>query len=749
MAYLDEGRPTSPQSYARRPLSCSTCRVKKIRCDKRVPCCHCAKANLRCTFPAQRKPRERKPHLRNRSPEAHGQEKQLADRLRSLEAQVSSLQTQLMDARAPPPRYEELVKRRSAVHPRAAVSHIKSSFWASINFEAGHLLQGFLQQQLASPRCKSMQLQFQYNTVVAPAAPLPTQPDVSMLLFKSFQGARHPLHHPPETHMMLFWHVFKENVEPMVGLLHCPTMANLVERALWHRHTLSTAEHTLLFSMYYVSAAAMGEEAIIREFSVSKSALLSRMRVLAEHALVAAKFASAADVTVLQAAMLFVLVLRKTGGARSAGSLVGVIVHLAQCLRLHKDGADLHDLTPFETEMRRRLFWSVVVLDQRSAEDLGTDPLLPETTWDAPLPLNINDEDICEGSPVLPEERAGMTDMTFFLIRVHTTQTSVRVRRLASEEGQTLESLDELCEEAWRATHSTLRRTFVDPNPSHELAWAAEAMTSCIVAKMKLTDQCSFFYPPGTDAHDEASSRRRSTAQLAAAIRVLEQNHAANADARWSRWRWIFVAYARCHGSAVLLTEMLRRPWAPVSEQGWAALHAVLGDSQPGELEDQRGMMPLPFGFVYELTRRYRESEYERLRGAPEEARRLLLQEEEGGSKEDGSGGGSGGGGGGTSGADRPGVSASSLERWRRAAGLGDVCVAPQPRGLIAPEPLDDYGEQRISGLGEAVALSMAQSVPEMPSTAAAPGFDMGIEAWPVGEMMPVEYMESILDELF
>lgn len=61
---------------------------------------------------------------------------------------------------------------------------------------------------------------------------------------------------------MLFWHVFKENVEPMVRLLHNPTMANLVERALWHRHTLSTAEHALLFSIYYVATAAVGEETV-------------------------------------------------------------------------------------------------------------------------------------------------------------------------------------------------------------------------------------------------------------------------------------------------------------------------------------------------------------------------------------------------------------------------------------------------------------------------------------------------------
>ena len=150
-ANVEEGsaEPASPQNYARKPLSCSTCRIKKIRCDKCMPCCHCVKANIRCTFPVQRKPRERKPHLKNRLPgerkvaEAVGDA--LGDRLQSLEAQVSSLQTQLVDAskgdKAPPPNYE-LVKR-TALRPHAsstgAGSHIKSSFWASINSEVSYL----------------------------------------------------------------------------------------------------------------------------------------------------------------------------------------------------------------------------------------------------------------------------------------------------------------------------------------------------------------------------------------------------------------------------------------------------------------------------------------------------------------------------------------------------------------------------------------------------------------------------------
>lgn len=137
-----------PQTYKRKPLSCSTCRLKKIRCDKRMPCCHCVKANLQCSFPSQRKARERKPHFRNRAvvPVAAGSDNfddGLASRLQSLESQVSSLRIQLGEAKAEnaaSPKYE-LVKRMPSSPGASSIggsSRIKFSFWMSINSEVRH-----------------------------------------------------------------------------------------------------------------------------------------------------------------------------------------------------------------------------------------------------------------------------------------------------------------------------------------------------------------------------------------------------------------------------------------------------------------------------------------------------------------------------------------------------------------------------------------------------------------------------------
>lgn len=70
------------------PRSCTTCRKRKVRCDKRHPCANCSKANIECIFPGPgRAPR------RSRKPP----DTELLARLRRLEGVVQSLGKGLED----------------------------------------------------------------------------------------------------------------------------------------------------------------------------------------------------------------------------------------------------------------------------------------------------------------------------------------------------------------------------------------------------------------------------------------------------------------------------------------------------------------------------------------------------------------------------------------------------------------------------------------------------------------------------
>lgn len=94
---------------------------------------------------------------------------------------------------------------------------------------------------------------------------------------------------------------------------------------------------------------------------------------------------------------------------------------------LHRDGESLN-LTPFETEMRRRLWWQLVILDAMWALLSGMSYPVVSVNWTTKLPRNVNDADLFPGSSEPIQEREGPTEMGFcllmatvwgFVIKVH------------------------------------------------------------------------------------------------------------------------------------------------------------------------------------------------------------------------------------------------------------------------------------------------------------------------------------------
>lgn len=98
----------------------------------------------------------------------------------------------------------------------------------------------------------------------------------------------------------------------------------------------------------------------------------------------------------------------------------GIAIRLARKMGLHRDGATL-GLSPFDAEMRRRIWWHLVHVDFRITDVLGTRPSLDLSFGDAKSPLNTTDEDLDPDMAELPEERKGITPITLCLIRCEIT----------------------------------------------------------------------------------------------------------------------------------------------------------------------------------------------------------------------------------------------------------------------------------------------------------------------------------------
>lgn len=95
--------------------------------------------------------------------------------------------------------------------------------------------------------------------------------------------------------------------------------------------------------------------------------------------------------------------------------MTGNLVRSAQSVGLHREAAG-SGISPFELEIRRRLWWNIVTLDCRTSEDHGIEPMINSTN--VMLPSNLNDADLHPDMTETPQPSRGPTDITLCLIKL-------------------------------------------------------------------------------------------------------------------------------------------------------------------------------------------------------------------------------------------------------------------------------------------------------------------------------------------
>ncbi|KAJ5579576.1 uncharacterized protein N7459_005561 [Penicillium hispanicum] len=83
----------------------------------------------------------------------------------------------------------------------------------------------------------------------------------------------------------------------------------------------------------------------------------------------------------------------------------GTLLRLAVSQGLHRDPGNFPSIPPFEAEMRRRIWATIIELNLQFANDVSMPPLLTLRGFDTAPPSNLNDEDFAKSSTSLPSPR--------------------------------------------------------------------------------------------------------------------------------------------------------------------------------------------------------------------------------------------------------------------------------------------------------------------------------------------------------
>lgn len=153
----------------------------------------------------------------------------------------------------------------------------------------------------------------------------------------------------------------------MATVLHIPSIEPMVLEATQSVHKLAAPIEALLFVVYFGAVHSLSADSCEEQFGAEQSTLLARFRSGADKSFARARLMESDDFLVLQTFVVFLVVLR-SHDPTSSWNLTGLAIRLAQSLGMHRDGSQLN-LSPFDAEMRRRLWWSICILDTPASED--------------------------------------------------------------------------------------------------------------------------------------------------------------------------------------------------------------------------------------------------------------------------------------------------------------------------------------------------------------------------------------------
>jgi hypothetical protein len=223
--------------------------------------------------------------------------------------------------------------------------------------------------------------------------------------------------HPEPGQIYRLWQQFVEAVNPLIKIVHVPTMQQQILEASWDLENISPPLAGLMFSIYSLAVISLSSAQCEATYGEPRPTLITRYRVAALSALIAADFLTTKDLQLLTAFALFLLT---DPDSEFTSSLTPTAVRIGQKMGLHKPSHP--KVSFFESEMRIRLWWQLNALDSRArgSHVPGMRPPALVEFGDIRVPLNINDADLHPDMTEPPTEHIGPTEMTCVLIKFHT-----------------------------------------------------------------------------------------------------------------------------------------------------------------------------------------------------------------------------------------------------------------------------------------------------------------------------------------
>ena len=619
--------------------SCVLCQQRKVKCDRKDPCSNCTKSRVDCIFRAPAIPRRRQKTKKPPDADLLLRLKRYEDLLKNYGAKIPFFEGQFEGSKSPTdlassapvlapigqPQHsspgvdqdvESILSEQTAVEglnklrqsnrfeeikesPRGKLiskegksRYLENNLWASITDELRdstellHVSSEDDSVDTQGPRRSPEEEILDGGEFILKAS----QPGMGRNEWRSWDAG--PLHdqqsmagpqsgvslagyHPPPGHIFRLWQIFLDNINPLTKVVHTPTMQQTILEASSNASGISRTTEPLIFAIYACAVYSMESGDCEAFFGECKTRLLNRYRSATQHALMKAGFLKSGDLKVLQAFTLFLLTMRQYYDAHTLWSLTGVAARIGQRIGLHRDGEPL-GLPPFETEMRRRLWWQIVPLDAIAGEISGSGTSIMANTWDTKLPLNVNDSDLYPGMKEPPVEHVGPTEMLccqlrssfghFFLRKMHLHPCNEM-----SFDGPWQKLSDRSVPVAEKETDIAQLKEYMDQtilkhsDPTIPLHWFASVMAESAICAIRLRAHLPrYFHGSSITLFGEERDSMFNDS-----VRCLELVNITHGNKSLRGFMWHVKCHFQWYPFIFLLNELRRRPTDDCCVKAW------------------------------------------------------------------------------------------------------------------------------------------------------------------------------------
>ncbi|UPL03072.1 hypothetical protein LCI18_014006 [Fusarium solani-melongenae] len=398
-----------------------------------------------------------------------------------------------------------------------------------------------------------------------------------------------PLDLYPDSQLALrLWDVYVKSVDPVLKILHIPTVQSTVVATILDPRSANRSTLALTFAIYYAAVTALchndSDDSI--DLPWENSVLLGRYRAALDRLLVTPDVMSWPEIADLQAFAIYVTCLRAHELGRTVWVLTRLVIRLAQSISLHRDGTSLK-LSPFETEMRLRLWWHLCVLDSRAPEDQGFQPTVDLTNQELRFPLNVNDDQIYPDMTHFPAESDGWTEMSFFLIQTKSCRVMHPILDNQQEKRKIIRDPGKYLSAKYGISPGSGTLTGLPRIATQHV------ITAC--KKMEFVLQL----------REEIYMRKRDEAQNDATPDVLKlyfklacdglaSSHVLLEEGLASRFKWFFNIYTQWYALAYVLRCLHSSPCGPEVDRVWALVEGLFPcetnhKGHPGAIHDEHG----------------------------------------------------------------------------------------------------------------------------------------------------------------